>query len=172
MIVFMFSSSVLLGSFITGMTPLLSNTSHYTVSATRIGAAWYMASWMGIIEVVMSYRMMKAWNANHTWWLIIMLLNAGVALAFLQSQLFINDDAWAARMIEHHSTAITTSQKLCQNCDRNETLCELACQIVDVQLKEINVLQTHANYNFITLTSSMVILVFALPISVMSYCKI
>lgn len=172
MILFMFSSSILLGSFITGMTPLLSDAAHYTVSGTRFGAAWYMASWMGIIEVVMSYRMMKTWNSYHTWWLVIMLFNALCALAFLQSQTFINGDNWATRMIEHHSTAVTTSRKLCQHCDRKETLCELSCQIVDVQLQEINVLQTNANYRLITLTSSMLAIALALPTAIISFRSI
>ena len=169
MILFMFSSSVLLGSFVTGMTPLSYDISHYTVSATRIGAAWYMASWMGMIEVVMSARMMKSWNANHTFWATAMLLNAGISLSMLRSQAFIDSNAWATRMIEHHSTAITTSRKLCQHCDRNETLCDLACQIVATQLSEIGSLQMHSNYNIVSIASSCVALALALPIAVISY---
>lgn len=131
-----------------------------------------MASWMGIIEIVMSYRMMKMWSTAHTWWLVIMLLNAGMAIALLQSQLFINDDAWATRMIEHHSTAITTSRKLCEHCNRNETLCELACLIVESQLNEISTMKIHANYNLVTIVSSSVAIALALPMIVFSYFAI
>lgn len=169
MVLFMFSTSILLGTFVTGMTPLSYDITHYTVSITRIAVAWYMASWMGIIEVIMSSRMMRAWNANHTFWMTVMLLNAGISLSLLRSQAFVDDNAWATRMIEHHSTAITTSEKLCRQCNRNETLCDLACHIVTIQLNEINVLKMHSNYNFVTVASLCVAIALALPIAVFSY---
>ena len=172
MIMFMFSSSIILGCFITGMTPLMSDTSHYTVSITRTCASWYMASWMGVIEIVMSYRMMKMWNANHTRWLAIMLLNAGASYTLLQSQLFVNEDSWATRMIEHHSTAITTSKKLCRHCDRSETLCELACQIVETQLDEIDTLKSNSNYVTVSLISSASVILLTLPVALISYFNI
>ena len=171
MIMFMFSSSIILGSFITGMTPLLSDPSHYTVSITRISASWYMASWMGIIEIFMSYRMMKMWSSSHTQWLAIMLLNAGASYSLLQSQLFVNEDSWATRMIEHHSTAITTSKKLCRHCNRNETLCELACQIVQTQLEEIDTLKS-SGYVTVSLVSSASVIMLTLPMLLISYFTI
>lgn len=163
MIMFMFLSSVLLGSFVTGMTPLISDVRHYTVSWTRVVSAWYMASWMGIVELVMHSRMTSVWNSTYSWWTIVMLFSAVLALVMLQSQVFVDEPAWAARMVEHHSTAITTSENICAKCDLSTLLCQLACTIADVQKEEINVLLSNSDVVMTSLFSSVFVSLVTFP---------
>ena len=99
-----------------------------------------------------------------------MLLNVGMAFSLMREQALIDEHAWATRMIEHHSTAVTTSQALCRHCDRNATLCALACEMVTTQLDEIGIMQTQSNYTIVSTISSFIAVVLALPVAVVSYC--
>ena len=171
MLAWMLASSVLIGSFATGMTPLLHSASHYTVSWTRVASAWHMASWMGAAELAMLARMRGRCTRA------LALAAAGVAaggalsLLALRSQAFVGPQAWAARMVEHHSTAMTTSQRLLAHPDcvaaaaaatttssastsssssSAALLCALAASILARQGDEIAVLRASADVDAVT----------------------
>ena len=162
MVLWMFSTSVLLGTFVTGMTPLAYQWSHYTISWTRVCMAWYMASWMGVIEIAMSARMSAGWRSAHTRMLLWMGVSAVASLFLLRSQAFVSQDAWAARMVEHHSTALLTSNRLLERC-ANGALCDLAASIVTMQAAEIQVLRNESPVAVVTSLTALATLVVVLP---------
>ena len=95
--------------------------------------------------------------------MVVMLVSALLAFVTLQSQVFVDEQAWASRMVEHHSTAITTSKNICDKCDPSTPLCELACTIVDVQNEEISVLLRNSDVDRTSLVSSVFVLLMTLP---------
>lgn len=59
----------------------------------------------------------------------------------VRQQLFIDDKQWLRRMISHHSTALTTSQKI-YNRTTDSKLKNLAKDIIETQEKEIELMKT------------------------------
>jgi hypothetical protein len=165
MVLYMFWVSVLLGTFLTGMTPLLASAQHYTISWTRVLMAVYMAAWMGGAEIVMSARMTAGgWTRVHTRLAVGMALAGLGSLAALRAQLFVTEAAWAARMVEHHSTALTTSSKLLARCaGSNATLCALADSILATQQEELAVLLSAAPVVSVSVRTGLAVALVALP---------
>lgn len=64
-----------------------------------------------------------------------------VSIFFLRKQLLVNDEQWLKRMISHHSTALTTSNKIFKKTN-NLKLKKLAKQIIDTQEKEITLMKS------------------------------
>ena len=166
MLAWMLASSVLIGSFATGMTPLLHSASHYTVSWTRVASAWHMASWMGAAELAMLARMRGRCTRALALAAAGVVASGALSLLALRSQAFVGPQAWAARMVEHHSTAMTTSQRLLAHPDcvaaaatssaSNSSsssaalLCALAASILARQGDEIAVLRASADVDAVT----------------------
>ena len=69
------------------------------------------------------------------------LLSITIVFLILRNQLFVNEEQWLRRMIPHHSTALTTSNKLLKNREKdlknNPQLFKLAKDIVYNQQIEI-----------------------------------
>ena len=169
MVLWMFSMSILLGSFVTGMTPLVFQASHYTISWTRVCMAWHMASWMGVIEVAMSARMSRGWQRVHTRLLLWLGASVGASLLLLRTQLLVTQASWATRMVEHHSTAVLTSSRLVHVCgaDSNpqDALCSLASSIVSNQQTEIAELLDHAPVTQVSLMTAGATLLAIVPVA-------
>ena len=53
----------------------------------------------------------------------------------------VNDKEWLKRMISHHSTAITTSEKI-YNRTNNRSIKKLARDIIDTQEREITLMKS------------------------------
>ena len=53
----------------------------------------------------------------------------------------VNDEEWLKRMISHHSTAITTSEKI-YNRTNNRSIKKLARDIIDTQEREITLMKS------------------------------
>ena len=70
----------------------------------------------------------------------------GIVLSILVSlimrnQVLVNDKQWLKRMISHHSTALTTSNKIYKR-TKNKDVKKLAKEIIDTQEKEIKLMKS------------------------------
>lgn len=63
-----------------------------------------------------------------------------ITFFLLRSQYNISDNQWLKRMISHHSTALTTSNKILER-SNNYKVVALAKQIIDTQEKEIKLMK-------------------------------
>lgn len=69
------------------------------------------------------------------------ILSVLISLYLLRYQFMVNDEEWLKRMISHHSTAITTSEKI-YNRTNNRTIKKLAKDIIDTQEREITFMRS------------------------------
>jgi len=72
--------------------------------------------------------------------IIGIILSIGVSILLLREQLFVTDKQWLRRMIGHHSTALTTTNKLLKTNDnfkQNPKIYRLAKDIIYNQEREI-----------------------------------
>ena len=69
------------------------------------------------------------------------ILSVLISLYLLRYQFMVNDEEWLKRMISHHSTAITTSEKI-YNRTNNKTIKKLAKDIIDTQEREITLMKS------------------------------
>ena len=69
------------------------------------------------------------------------ILSVLISLYLLRYQFMVNDEEWLKRMISHHSTAITTSEKI-YNRTNNRTIKKLAKDIIDTQEREITFMKS------------------------------
>ena len=69
------------------------------------------------------------------------ILSVLISLYLLRYQFMVNDEEWLKRMISHHSTAITTSEKI-YNRTNNRTIKKLARDIIDTQEREITLMKS------------------------------
>ena len=69
------------------------------------------------------------------------ILSIGISILLLRQQFLIDDKQWLRRMISHHSTAITTSNKI-YNKTSNPKIKNLAKEIIDTQEKEIQLMKS------------------------------
>ena len=69
------------------------------------------------------------------------ILSVLISLYLLRYQFMVNDEEWLKRMISHHSTAITTSEKIYDR-TKNTTIKKLARDIIDTQEREITFMKS------------------------------
>lgn len=69
------------------------------------------------------------------------ILSILISVFLLRNQLFVGDKQWLRRMISHHSTALTSSNKI-YNKTNNDKVKQLAGDIIDTQTKEIQLMQS------------------------------
>ena len=69
------------------------------------------------------------------------ILSVLISLYLLRYQFIVNDEEWLKRMISHHSTAITASEKI-YNRTNNKTIKKLAKDIIDTQEREITLMKS------------------------------
>jgi len=75
------------------------------------------------------------------------LLSLSITFLLLRTQYNVDDNQWLKRMISHHSTALTTSEKIYKR-TKDPKLRQLARQIIDTQeleiymMKHLDLLQT------------------------------
>ena len=65
-----------------------------------------------------------------------LILSIFVSVVFLRKQFMVDDNQWLKRMISHHSTALTTSEKIRKR-SKNKQVIKLADEIIDTQKREI-----------------------------------
>lgn len=72
------------------------------------------------------------------------LLSLFISVFLLRDQYMVNDNQWLKRMISHHSTAITTSNKIKKK-TKNLKIKELAKNIINLQEYEIEYMKNLLN---------------------------
>ena len=69
-------------------------------------------------------------------------MSISIILLLLREQFLVNEHQWLLRMIPHHSTALTTSEKI-YNRTKNKKIKELASDIIKTQEREIDLMKLY-----------------------------
>ena len=134
-----FIVNIFIGMGFNAMNMMAYDISHLYVSVTLFYVGCIMASNMVWSHEIIHYLNHGMFNLN-TFLLGIVMTLFFVYLA--RNQVGVNKDQWFRRMIPHHSTALTTSEKLLENNDNlDKTTKKLAKDIIDVQNKEIDLIK-------------------------------
>jgi uncharacterized membrane protein (DUF106 family) len=108
------------------------------LSLTLFYGGLLMASNMIWSHEVVHYFSMGHFNTKI---FIIGIILSSICVLLLRSQLLVNDKEWLKRMISHHSTALTTSNKINKN-TKNEKIRKLSNDIIKVQEDEITLMKS------------------------------
>ena len=108
------------------------------LSLTLFYGGLLMASNMIWSHEVVHYFSMGHFNSKI---FIIGIILSSICVLLLRSQLLVNDKEWLKRMISHHSTALTTSNKINKN-TKNEKIKKLSNDIIKVQEDEITLMKS------------------------------
>ena len=108
------------------------------LSLTLFYGGLLMASNMIWSHEVVHYFSMGHFNSKI---FIIGIILSGICVLLLRGQLLVNDKEWLKRMISHHSTALTTSNKINKN-TKNEKIRKLSNDIIKVQEDEITLMKS------------------------------
>jgi len=135
----MFITMVIVGILFNPMNILLYRYSDFYLSLTLFYGGLLMASNMIWAHEIVHYLAMGHFN--------IIIFSIGIVLSIcvsallLREQFLVNDEQWLKRMISHHSTALTTSNKI-YNRTNNYKLKKLAKEIIDTQEREISLMKS------------------------------
>ena len=135
--IIMFVVMVIVGMLFNPMNILAYSFSDLYLSQTLFYGGILMASNMLWAHEIVHYLSMGHFN--------ILVFSIGIILSIsismiLRQQLFVDDKQWLRRMIPHHSTALTTTEKLLKNENNfkyNPPLFRLAKEIALGQKREI-----------------------------------
>ena len=108
------------------------------ISLTLFYGGLLMASNMIWSHEVVHYFSMGHFNSKI---FIIGIILSGICVLLLRSQILVGDKEWLKRMISHHSTALTTSNKINTN-TKNEKIRKLSNDIIKVQEDEITLMKS------------------------------
>lgn len=108
------------------------------ISLTLFYGGLLMASNMIWSHEIVHYFSMGHFNSKI---FIIGIILSGICVLLLRNQLLVNDKEWLKRMISHHSTALTTSNKINKN-TKNEKIRKLSNDIIKVQEDEITLMKS------------------------------
>lgn len=137
--VIMFIVMVLTGMLFNPMSMLAYNIDHLYNSKTLFYGGCLMASNMIWAHEIVHYLSMGHFNSRL--FLFGTLLSSTIVFFVLREQLFITEEDWLKRMIPHHSTALTTTNQLLKNREKdlksNPQLFRLAKDIIYNQEREI-----------------------------------
>ena len=137
--IIMFIVMVIIGILFNPMNILAYRFSDLYISQTLFYGGLLMASNMIWAHEIVHYFSMGHINLYLFFFGII--LSIIISLTLLREQFQVNDREWLKRMISHHSTALTTSNKIYKRTD-NEKLKKLAKEIIDTQEKEITLMKS------------------------------
>ena len=129
---------IIVGMLFNPMNILAYRFSDLYISLTLFYGGLLMASNMIWAHEIVHYFSMGHINLYLFFFGII--LSIIISLTLLREQFQVNDREWLKRMISHHSTALTTSNKIYKRTD-NEKLKKLAKEIIDTQEKEITLMK-------------------------------
>lgn len=128
----------IIGILFNPMNILIYKINHFYISLTLFYGGLLMASNMIWAHEIIHYLSMGHLNINILY--IGIILSISVSL-LLRNQLFVNDKQWLKRMISHHSTALTTSNKI-YNRTNNSKIKKLAKEIINTQEREIKLMKS------------------------------
>ena len=134
----MFIVMIIVGMLFNPMNILAYRINDLYMSLTLLYGGLLMASNMIWAHEIVNYLSMGHFNTYVFSAGVIM--SVFVSILLLRRQLFVNDKQWLRRMISHHSTALTTSNKI-YNKTNNPTLKKLANEIIDTQEREIQLMK-------------------------------
>ena len=95
-------------------------------------------------NMIWAHEMVHYFSMGHFNMLVFsvgVILSVSISLYLLRDQFMVNDKEWLKRMISHHSTAITTSEKI-YNRTNNRSIKKLAKDIIDTQEREIALMKS------------------------------
>ena len=108
------------------------------LSLTLFYGGLLMASNMIWSHEIVHYFSMGHFNSKI---FIIGIILSIICVLLLRKQFLVNDKEWLKRMISHHSTALTTSNKINKN-TKNEKIRKLSNNIIKVQEEEITLMKS------------------------------
>jgi len=129
---------VIVGMLFNPMNMLAYRFNDLYISLTLFYGGLLMASNMIWSHEVVHYFSMGHFNSKI---FIIGIILSVISVLLLRSQILVNDKEWLKRMISHHSTALTTSNKINKN-TKNEKIKKLSNDIIKVQEKEIKLMKS------------------------------
>ena len=134
----MFIVMVIVGMLFNPMNILAYRFSDLYISQTLFYGGLLMASNMIWAHEIVHYLSMGQFN--------MIVFTVGVFLSIsisiiMRQQVFVDDKQWLRRMISHHSTALTTSNKI-YNKTINPDIKILAKEIIDTQEREIQIMKS------------------------------
>ena len=136
--IIMFIVMVIVGMLFNPMNILAYRISDLYLSQTLFYSGLLMASNMLWAHEIVHYLSMGHFNMSV--FSLGITLSIGVSI-ILRQQLFVGDKQWLSRMIPHHSTALTTSNKI-YNKTNDPKIQNLAKVIIDTQEKEIELMKS------------------------------
>ena len=134
----MFVVMVIVGVLFNPMNILAYKTTDLYLSLTLFYSGLLMASNMIWAHEIIHYLSMGHFNIKI--FSIGVLISILTTILLLRNQLFVDDEQWLRRMISHHSTALTTTNKLLKTNDnfkQNPKIYRLAKDIIYNQEREI-----------------------------------
>ena len=129
---------VIVGMLFNPMNMLAYRFNDLYISLTLFYGGLLMASNMIWSHEVVHYFSMGHFNSKI---FIIGIILSGICVLLLRSQILVGDKEWLKRMISHHSTALTTSNKINKN-TKNEKIRKLSNDIIKVQEDEITLMKS------------------------------
>ena len=140
--VILFIIMVLVGILFNPMNILAYRLSDLFLALTLFYGGLLMASNMIWAHEIVHYLHMGHFNVYV--FLVGVVLSVLVSIYLLREQAFVNDEQWLRRMISHHSTALTTSNKIVKRTN-NEKIRNLANEIIETQEREIELMKKLLN---------------------------
>ena len=129
---------VLVGIFLNPMNMLAYRVDDLYLSLTLFYGGLLMASNMIWAHELIHY--LSVGHINMKKLILGLGLSVIIVVFLLRNQLYVDDKQWLKRMISHHSTALTTSNKIV-NRTKNNDIKKLATDIIKVQEKEISLMK-------------------------------
>jgi hypothetical protein len=129
----MFIGSIIIGYFITSSL-LVNDISDVKNSLTKFYSAIWMALWMVVLELLMFTHMNKEVPISAY---VITFVLIAIIFYCARRQVMVDDKQYLQAMIQHHSSAILTSDAILQK-TRNDKVKKLATWISKSQQKEID----------------------------------
>ena len=129
----MFFSSVILGYFT--MPTILGFSSDIRFHLNKVYGAILMGSYMAIIELFM-HGYTTAYQGWAAGWILLCIAMSGL----IYFQIGIGENDFLRGMIEHHAMGIKMASRVLERNDLSQDTITLAKSIVDLQQKEINVM--------------------------------
>jgi len=136
-IIFMFIFSFIIQYFLMSLI-MTNNNSNIRNSLGKLYLSLIMAFMMAIVEVIMHDTQHHHLHISYKYYIILGLL-LGILIYFYRTQYLIDDNNYVKEMIEHHSMALFTSDRIIKK-TKNKEVYNLATNIIKSQQEEIDLM--------------------------------
>ena len=117
---------------------MTNNNSNIRNSLGKLYLSLIMAFMMAIVEVIMHDTQHQHLHISYKYYIILGLL-LGILIYFYRTQYLIDDNNYVKEMIEHHSMALFTSDRIIKK-TKNKEVYNLATNIIKSQQEEIDLM--------------------------------